>query len=118
MEMSARNDADHADECVDGTRLDRLCKRVARLRVVHQLPCRDRHNDKAGGRDARKERVGLLAEDVMVRYELREARHLGASIGEYVANGVLHEGVRDENPEGGQITAECDQPDAGAVCLL
>ena len=54
----------------------------------------------------------------MVRYELGEARHLGASVGEYVADGMLHEGVRDKNPEGGQIAAECDEPDAGAVCLL
>ena len=118
VEMSARNDADHADERVDGTCLDCLRERVARLRVVHQLPCGDRHDDKAGGRDARKERVRLLAEDVMVRYELREARHLGTPIGEYIANGVLHEGVRDENPEGRQVTAERDQPDADTVCLL
>ena len=64
--------------------------------------------------DRRRDRMRELPQQLTVRKQCDAIIHLRPAVVDRETNRPLHEGVRCQNPEGGQHRADGDQPDAGA----
>ena len=113
--MPAAHHAQQSDHGVDGCDLHYRREGFSRLLIVENLPSANRNRDEASRRQSGKQRMKIFAEHIGIGNQRKEVAHHRAPAFDCIADGVLHEGVGDENPKRRQVGAERDEPNASAM---
>ena len=101
----------------DGGNLEGATEEI-HLFLPEQVVGTDAHNEEPGRSKSACQDMRQLHPQVRVEDEGEEVSHFSTAIVENVTDGLLHERVSGQNPEGGEVCGQGDQPDGKSVLPL